>query len=197
MHIIGLVGGVASGKSLVAEQLRQLGAAVLDGDRAGHEVLREPDVRAAIVERFGASVLDADGEVDRRAVGRIVFAPPPDGPPHLEWLEQLTHPRIIERLERQAEELTRSGTKAAVLDAPVMLKGGWHKMCNSILFIDAPRELRLERAKTRGWTEDDFVRREAAQEPIERKRAFAEAEIDNSGAPEATFEQIKQYWTTI
>src|SRR5258708_39823979 len=81
MKILGLLGGVASGKSMVAEMFRQLGAGVLDADKAGHEVLRLPAVRAAIGGRWGKDVIGADGEVDRRALAKILFAPPPHGPP--------------------------------------------------------------------------------------------------------------------
>src|SRR5206468_438085 len=88
LPVIGLVGGVASGKSLIAGQLADLGAVVLDADRAGHEVLDEPEVRAALRRRWGDAVFGTNGAVNRTSVGRIVFAPPPDGPRELQFLEQ-------------------------------------------------------------------------------------------------------------
>ncbi len=109
MKIIGLLGGVASGKSTVAEMFQKLGAVVLDADRAGHKVLRLPAVRAAIGGRWGKDVIGTDGEIDRRALGKIVFAPPPDGPRELAELERITHPEIRERLKAQVEELARHG----------------------------------------------------------------------------------------
>src|SRR5438477_12900597 len=98
MLILGLVGGIASGKSLVAECLRDLGAVVLDADRAGHAVLREPDVVAALVNRWGNSILDPAGQISRRAVAKIVFAAGNEA--ERKFLEQVTHPRI-ENLLRQ------------------------------------------------------------------------------------------------
>ena len=130
MKVIGLLGGVASGKSLVAEQFRRLGAAVLDADRIGHEVLLLPEVREAIRKHFGDKVFGANGEVDRKSLGGLFSAPPPAGPRELTFLEQLTHPEIRRRLRDHVEQMARDGVSAAVLDAPVMLKAGWDKLCD-------------------------------------------------------------------
>jgi dephospho-CoA kinase len=194
MQIVGLLGGVASGKSLVARQLCELGAGLLDGDRAGHEVLQLPEIERQVRQNWGDAVFGAEGRVNRKALGKIVFAPPPEGPRQLQRLEQLTHPEIGVRLQRQAEDLAREGRKVAVLDAPVMLKAGWDKFCDRIVFVDAPREVRLARAIGRGWNQEDFAAREAAQESLEVKRAHADTTIDNSGSPEATQAQVKRLW---
>src|SRR5690242_10742265 len=132
MKVVGLLGGVASGKSLVARQLVDLGAGLLDGDGAGHEVLRLPGVERLVRDRWGDAVFAADGSVDRRALARIVFAPPPDGPRELEHLEQITHPRITQRLREQIAVLAAQRRPAAVLDAPVMFKAGWNEYCDFI-----------------------------------------------------------------
>ena len=180
MKLIGLLGGVASGKSTVADLFRQRGAAVLDADAAGHEVLKLPAVRAAIGGRWGQAVIRPDGEIDRHSLAQIVFAPPPDGPRQLAELERITHPEIRKRLLTQANELARNGTKMAVLDAPVMLKAGWDKMCDALVFVDCPRDQRLARATKRGWSEAEFNRREAAQESCDQKRRLANFVLDNS-----------------
>src|SRR5215813_7432422 len=122
MKLIGLLGGVASGKSTVAEMFRQLGAEILDADRAGHEVLRLPSVRAAIGGRWGSAVVGPDREIDRAALAKIVFAPPPVGPTQLAELERITHPEIAKRLMAEIDNLDRQGVKIAILDAPVLLK---------------------------------------------------------------------------
>ena len=194
MQIVGLLGGVASGKSLVARQLCELGAGLLDGDRAGHEVLRLPEIERKVRERWGEAVLGPEGRVNRKALGRIVFAPPPEGPRELEYLERLTHPEIGMFLGRQAELLAAEGRAVAVLDAPVMLKAGWNEFCNRIVFVDAPREIRSARARERGWNQEDFAAREAAQEPLEVKQAHADTVIDNSGPPAATRAQVELFW---
>jgi dephospho-CoA kinase len=195
MMVIGIAGGVACGKSLVAEQLRRLGAAVLDADRVGHAVLCDPEVIAAARQRWGAGIQDGDGRIDRRKLAAIVFAPPPQGPGDLAFLEQLTHPRIGQRLREQMEECQQQGTvSAVVLDAAVMFKAGWDALCDVILFVDAPRAVRLARARQRGWSEAEFQSREAAQEGLDEKRRRAHVIIDNSSSPDHTFQQLREAW---
>jgi dephospho-CoA kinase len=195
--VIGLLGGVASGKSFVAHQLKNRGAVVLDADGAGHDVLREEQVKAALRQHWGEHVFGPDGEIDRPAVGRIVFADSPDGPRELKFLEQLTHPRITERLRQQMAEASAAGVPAIVLDAAVMLKAGWDRLCDAVWFVDAPRSVRLQRARQRGWSEEQFAAREAAQESLEEKRRRANAVIDNSGSPEHTAEQVDALWEQL
>jgi dephospho-CoA kinase len=197
MKIIGLIGGVASGKSLVAEQFRRLGAEVLDADRVGHDVLRLPDVRDAIRKHFGDNVFGADGEVDRKALGSIVFAPPPSGPDELAVLEQLTHPEIRRRLRLKVDQLAANGVIATVLDAPVMLKTGWDKFCDVVIYIDAPDEIRRRRAQSRRWTREEFQAREAAQESLDSKRQRADFVVDNSDSEEYTQQQIERIWRSL
>jgi dephospho-CoA kinase len=193
--VIGLAGGVASGKSLVARQLAALGAGLLDGDRAGHEVLRQKEVEQAARERWGEKVFDAAGRVDRAALASIVFAPPPAGPLELQFLEQLTHSKIGALLRRQAAEMAASGNcPALVLDAAVMEKAGWDQMCDVLIFVDAPRDVRLARALSRGWSQQQFESREASQAPLALKRSRADCVIDNSQDQEHTREQVERFW---
>ncbi len=210
MKILGLLGGVASGKSLVARQLADMGAVVLDADRAGHEALRLPRVEEAARQRWGNKIFGPDGHVDRRSLARIVFAPPPDGPPERKFLEDLTHPEIGRRLLAQVEAIktASSATNAvvdgpeggktapplAILDAALILEAGWDKLCDYLAFIDVPREMRMARALKRGWTEEDFTAREAAQESLDCKRPRADLIIDNSGSAEHTQAQVQRLW---
>jgi dephospho-CoA kinase len=197
MQIIGLLGGVASGKSFVAEEFRRLEAEVLDADRMGHEVLLLPEIRSAIRKHFGGKVFREDGQVDRKALGRIVFGSPPDGPRELTILEQITHPEIRRRLKSQAERMAADGVPAAILDAPVMLKSGWDEICSVIVFVEAPDDVRRERALARGWTNEEFAAREAAQESLEVKRRRADFVIDNSATAGYTQEQIERLWQSL
>jgi dephospho-CoA kinase len=195
--VIGLLGGVASGKSFVAKQLAELGAVVLDGDQAGHEVLREADVKAALRQRWGEKAFNEDDEIDRRAVGKLVFADSPAGHRELKFLEQVTHPRIMERLKSQMAQAAAAGAPAVVLDAAVMLKGGWDRLCDTVWFVDTPREVRLERARLRGWSEQEFNAREAMQEGIEEKRRRADRVIDNAGSMDHAAQQVRGLWLEL
>ena len=114
MKILGLLGGVASGKSLVARQLAELGAVVLDADRAGHEALRLPAIEEAARGRWGDAVFGSDGHIDRSRLARIVFAPPPDGPRERKFLEALTHPEIGRRLAAQAQAFNPEPAATAI-----------------------------------------------------------------------------------
>jgi dephospho-CoA kinase len=197
MKLIGLLGGVASGKSMVADMFRRLGAEVLDADRVGHEVLRMPAVRAAVGGRWGKDVIGPDGEVNRPALAKIVFAAPPDGLRELAELERITHPEIRRRLQAEVAELARRGAKMAILDAPVMLKAGWSQLCDALVFVDAPADQRQARAMARGWTAAEFARREAAQEPVEEKRRLADFVLDNSQDVSYIQAQVERCWQRL
>ena len=197
LRVVGLLGGVASGKSLVARQLQALGAGAIDGDAAGHEVLRWPEIEQLARRRWGEEIFGPDGHIRRPALAQIVFASTADGRRELEYLEQITHPNIETLLRRDASRLAAEGFSVAVLDAPVMLKAGWDRLCDRIVFVDAPDEVRRQRALLRGWSQEDFMAREAAQEPLQIKRDRADTVIDNSGTPEATRSQVERLWQTL
>ncbi len=197
MQVIGLLGGVASGKSMVAEQLARLGAGVVDADRAGHEALRLPHVEAAVRRRWGDAVFGADGRIDRARLAAIVFAAGPDGPQARKHLEQLTHPEITRLMSEQLAAMAAAGVQVAAMDAALILEAGWDKLCGRLVFVAAPREVRLARALARGWNEEDFAAREAAQECLDSKRRRADVIIDNSGLPERTEAQVEQFFHSL
>jgi dephospho-CoA kinase len=197
MQMIGLLGGVASGKSLVAQQLASLGAGLIDADRIGHEVLRLPHVEAAARERWGNDIFDADGRIDRASLARIVFAPGDEGARQRKHLEQITHPEITRRLQQQTDALAAAGKRAVVVDAALLLEAGWVDRCEKLVFVECPRETRLERALARGWSKEEFAAREDAQESLEQKRKRADAIIDNSGPSQRTQTQVEQFWASL
>jgi dephospho-CoA kinase len=180
MITIGLIGGVASGKSAVARQFAERGAVILYADRVGHEVLREAAVVEQLVARWGPKILTAPGEISRSVVAKIVFAP--GGEAHRQFLNSVTHPRIAARLAAQLSELRQTNCPAAVLDAALLLEAGWDRLCDQIVFVDVPREQRLERAQSRGWDAGELARRETTQLPLEEKKRRATVCLDNSGS---------------
>ena len=192
--LIGLTGGVASGKSLAAKYVAELGAVVLDADQAGHQVLREPAVCTALVERWGPDIIGPSGDVDRKLVAEKVFGDSPQAVAERRFLENLLHPRIRARLEAERTHQAGQGSQVFVLDAPLLLESHWDAECDLVLFVDAPLEQRYSRAAGRGWTPLQFAQREAAQWPVEKKRQHADWVLPNAGTPEELQKQVQQFW---
>ncbi len=198
MVVLGLLGGIGSGKTLVAQEFVRLGAAHLDADRLGHEVLEEPAVRASLVNYFGGESISPQGKVDRAFLARKVFSESDSqAKAHLRYLEKQTHPRIRDRMEQELERLQCQACPAVVLDAPVMLEAGWDVPCDALVFIAAPHRVRLARALSRGWQETEFAAREAAQESLHEKRRRADVIIDNSHTLACTRAQVERYWRSL
>jgi dephospho-CoA kinase len=191
---IGLIGGVASGKSEVARLFQACGAAILDADRVGHEILREPDVIAALTKRWGTGILDASGQISRSAVAAIVFAPGNEA--ERQFLNQVSHPKIAARLSDQLSELSAEHCPAAILDAALLLEAGWDSLCDEIVFVDVPREVRLARARARNWDAAELARRERTQLPLAEKRLRATILLDNSGTRDELAAQVARLWQT-
>jgi dephospho-CoA kinase len=198
MFVLGIVGGIASGKSLVSAHLARLGAEIIDADRLGHEVLRMPEVIAAARQRWGDAVLTNEGQLDRKAIARRVFGDGVKERAERRFLEELTHPRIGTLVREKISELaTRGDVDVVVLDAALMLETGWDEYCDRIWYVDVPDETRQARAQARGWSLEDLAAREAAQFPLSRKRARADIVIDNSGSPEKTYKQLEMAWHSL
>jgi dephospho-CoA kinase len=188
-RIVGLLGGMGSGKSRVAAEFARHGARVISGDPIGHEGLREPSIRQQVVERWGNGVIGSDGEVDRPKVGAIVFADPAERAA----LEAMLFPWIGRRVREEIEKAEKdSAVPLIVVDAAVMLEAGWNRLCDTLVFVKAPRSLRLERlAKQRGWSPEEVAARERAQMSLEEKRRRADHVLDNSGAAAEVTRQVE------
>ncbi len=198
MITIGLVGGVASGKSVVACDFQKLGAGILNGDRIGHEVLNLPSVRDQLIDRWGDKVLD-DETLDRSAIAEIVFdSANPAAQSELDFLESVTHPEIERILSERLNKMSEiSRFPIAVIDASVMMKAGWDSLCDRIVFVEAPVELRRKRAQLRGLESEQFDAREASQFSVAEKKQRADIIIDNSGPPQSTFQQVEEVWQSL
>jgi dephospho-CoA kinase len=185
--VIGLVGGIGSGKSLVARLLAERGGFIIDADPIAHAALRDPAIRERVVARFGREVLGNDGEIERKKLAVPVFA---DENARRE-LESWVFPWVGKR----AEELIRRANmdpavKFIVVDAPVMLEAGWNRVADRIIYVDTPREVRLTRLAQRGWTPEQISARERAQLSLTEKARRADAAVDNAGSSEATARQL-------
>ncbi|MCA9239847.1 MAG: dephospho-CoA kinase [Planctomycetales bacterium] len=194
MLTIGLTGGIASGKSTVAQILQEQGAVVLDADRFAHEVLQVPEVVAELAERWGQGVLRDDGSVDRQRLAERVFGETDAAVAERRFLEQMVHPRVRERLEQELEQQSQAGGRVAVLDVPLLLDAGWREMCDLVLFVDSPQDARLARAVERGWDPHELAQREAAQLPISEKRQQADAVIANDSDRHTLRRRTLEFW---
>jgi len=187
--ILGLVGGIGSGKSAVASELAKHGGAVINADQFGHEALGQAEIRQQVVAHFGQNILDAKGAIDRKKLGAKVFADVKE----LRALATIVFPLIGRRIREEIDRSRRCAeVRFVVLDAAVMLEAGWNDACDKLIFVDAPRSLRLERVRQqRGWSEADLQAREALQLPLEEKRRRADAVIRNDGAAAELATQVK------
>jgi dephospho-CoA kinase len=191
---VGLTGGVASGKSTVSAILAELGAVVIDADAIAREVVARgtPGLEAVAAE-FGPSLLTPEGDLDRPAMGRLVFAD--EGA--RKRLEAIVHPLVIERMA--ALEAAAGEDDVVVHDIPLLAEGGRADTFDAVVVVDAPRDLQLERMLSdRGWTREDAESRIAAQATREQRRAIATHVIDNNGSledlrarVEAVFDELR------
>lgn len=189
--VLGLVGGVGSGKSFVAASLAaRRKVAVIAADPIGHEVLKRPGVKAQVRQHFGDGVFARDGEIDRPRLGALVFGDDPETQSRRQRLEAITHPEITQEVRRQIDEYqSRPDLEAIVIDAALLLEAGWASICDHVVFVESRLTDRQQRvSRNRGWTEAELARREASQWPLERKRHACDAVVHNTGPDQAVTE---------
>jgi len=193
--IIGLAGGIGSGKTAVARMLEPLGGRVIDFDRLAHAELSEPDVLETLLLWWGASVVSPGGDVDRGAIADIVF----NDPAQLQRLEDLLYPRLMKRSEvLLADADAEPGVKAMVLDAPKLFEAGLDRLCDSVIFVDTLMSDRLRRVEqNRGWSELELIRRENRQTPLDQKRANADYVIVNHAGLDELREQVVRVFSSV
>lgn len=163
--VIGIVGGIGSGKTEVAGQFASLGCTIINCDELGHELLNQDSVRGEIRLRWGQRVFSPTGKVDRKALAEIVFS----NRTELDALEKILHPRIRE-LIIDGISAEKSDSPAIIIDAAVLFEANWDDLCTDIIFVDAPQEKRFERVhQSRQWTRDKFLAREKLQISLDIK----------------------------
>lgn len=197
MKVLGIVGGVAAGKSHVASAFTSLGGQVIDADLIGHAVLKNPEVEKQLVQRWGESILDPQGEIVRPAVGALVFGSSGEAKQNRQFLESLSHPRIRSEIQLQLEKLRLQNCPLVILDAALLIETGLVKLCDAVVFVEVPEAIRMQRALTRGWTKEQWQLREANQLPLAEKRSAAQFVIQNDGNEPLLHNQAKQVWETL
>ena len=186
--VIGLIGGIGSGKSLVAQMLAELGCAVVDADKVGHELLADPRIIEQLTERFGKDILDAAGAVDRVALGEKAFADEAS----LTALNSIIHKPLRKELERRIALLLAQQPAPVVLDAALLLETDWHELCDVLVFVESDLAGRLSRvASQRGWTSQQLERRENLQKPLDMKRAKSDHILVNNSSVSHLRQQVR------
>lgn len=193
MKICGIIGGIGSGKSTVSALFQEFGAAVIDADVIGHQILLLPKVKQALRERWGDAIFGSEGEIDRRKLASVVFVEEKE----LSYLKSLTHPLIAEEVHQQQKKYELNGKKICLLDAPLLLESGWEHLVDLVIFVSAPLELRWNRVKARGWSKTEWQQRESAQFSVEEKRKRADIILDNSGNIDDLRTQVEKTWASI
>lgn len=193
MLVVGLTGGIGSGKSTVAGLLAERGAAIVDADAVARDVV-EPGMpaHAEIVERFGKGILNADGAIDRQRLADIVFA---DEQARLD-LNAITHPRIGEEFMRRVATAVEGGAVIVVCDVPLLAEAQ-ARMYGTVIVVEAPEETRLERLVIRGVTREDARARMATQATDEQRREIADFVLDNQGSVEELAPQVDKLWIEL
>jgi len=195
MLVVGLTGGIGSGKSTVAAMFGQLGAVVIDADRVAHD-LHAPGqpLFQAIVSAFGHGIEDDEGRVDRRKLGAIVFG---DAKARA-TLEEILHPAIIAECERRIQHAAASWATVCLLDAALLIESGRHARFDKMILVEASEAVQLERLMTRmGIGRDEAMQRIRSQMPSEEKRRHAHFVIENSGGLEETAHQVGAVWEQL
>jgi len=195
MFVIGLTGGLGTGKTTVAEMLREKGAVVIHADQLGHQVY-EPGRPAyhEIVEAFGPQVLGDGGRIDRRRLAQLVFS----DAEALARLNRITHPRIRQAMQEQLAQLARAGVQVAVVEAALLLEAGWDDLVDEIWVTVAPPEVAAQRAAARsGIPMEEAMARIRAQLDNEKRVQRAHVVIDTSRPLEETRRQVEEEWRKL
>ncbi|MBN2712292.1 MAG: dephospho-CoA kinase [Planctomycetes bacterium] len=185
--VIGITGLPCSGKSELSRIFASFGAAVIDVDKLGHEALRLDNVKARLNTVFGNAIFDELGEVDRKQLGHLVFSDPAS----LTKLESIVHPVMVEMVR---ERISTSSTQTVIVDAAILFQMGLDKLCDEVIVVIAPEEMRIALAAKKGWSEENLKMRESHfSENIKMMENGGTITVNNNG----TVDQLKETATSI
>jgi dephospho-CoA kinase len=195
MKVIGLTGGIGSGKSTVAQFLEELGAVVIDADKVGHEVLRsDTGVKQEVVAAFGKGVLTPDGGISRKRLGRMVFT----NPESLPKLNMIMHPRIAALVKARLEGYRKDGARVVVVEAPLLLEAGWASLVDEVWVTVASEATVLERLRGRaGFSEAEALKRIRSQMSAAERVGRASVVIDTDCSLDELKEMIGGLWREL
>lgn len=196
MQVIGLTGGIATGKSTVCAILENAGAVIIDADRIARKLVKKnlPAYRQ-IVDTFGKSILLPDGEINRTALGDLIF----NDPRKKQLLNKIVHPQVGKETDRQLKRIEKNNPHALViLDIPLLLESGLHKNLSEVIVVYTPEHIQINRLMQRDHiSQENALARIRSQMPIEEKKKLATIVIDNSGMLEDTRKQTLEIFQRL
>ena len=192
MIVIGLTGGIGTGKSEVARIFQELGAVVINADRIGHQAYTpHSEIWQEVVKAFGEEILQPSGEIDRKKLGSIVFA----DPEQLARLNQIMHPRMARMVARQVEELGEQGEDVVVVEAALLFEAGWDSLVGEVWSTESPEELVIERLQSRsGLSQEEAKKRIDSQMSAEERISRSQVVVDNSGDLAELERVVRNIW---
>ena len=188
--IIGILGGIGSGKSTIAQLFAEMGCLVIDSDAQVRQIYTDPGVRNTLKQWWGDGVLCVDGSINRAAVAAVIF----QDPQQRRRLESLVHPLVnAAREQAMAAASNDPELKAFVWDTPLLTETGLDRLCDRLVFVETPLDARVQRVQaSRGWNEVELLHRENSQDPLDKKRAVAHDVIVNTaGADDGVRDQVR------
>jgi len=192
--IIGILGGIGSGKTTVAAEFAKLGCKVIDADKIAHELLDGPAVKAKIVGLFGRAILDSAGKIDREKLAEVVFA----DADKLSSINELIHPIVLQRAVKLIKKYnSQNQVKAIILDMPLLVEVGWDKRCDKLIFVDCEEKLRLNRAKKLRFDKNQVKIRENFQISLDNKANLADNTVENNSDFSALARQVTDIFSYI
>lgn len=193
--VIGILGGISSGKSTVAAEFAKLGCAVVDADAIAAELLQRGDVKERLVQSFGKAICTEEGLIDRARLADIIFK----GRQYVTRINEIIHPLVFDRTKELIAEYTDRGeVNAIVLDVPLLAEAGWTDLCDVLVFVDADAETRIRRVRERGrWNEGQLKKREKFQISLDRKAQMAHYIVRNNSDLSALAGQVARIFSTL
>ena len=192
MFVIGLIGGIGSGKSSVSAILHSLGVEIIDADKVGHEAYTpNSEGWKKVISVFGQDIVGPENEIDRKKLGSIVFSDPSE----MEKLNKLMHPIIHNLVEEKIKLLSHQGVKVVVLEAAILIEANWQDLTDEIWLAKSNQEVVIERVQLRNnFTREEIIKRIQSQMSNDEREKHSDIVIDNNGTIEQLEEKVKTLW---
>ena len=193
IKVIGITGGIASGKSTIAAMLESLGADLIDADKICHELINTKEIALEVTKRWGSHLQDNHGRIKRDALAEIVFSEEKE----ISALNSIIHPKAIKQIKSEIAKFNSDvATKAIVLDAALLVESNLVDICDIVLFVDSDEDRCKERVQSsRKWPLDEIEKREKFQGLLQQKREISDVIINNNNSKEDTLNQLKDFWS--